>query len=497
MSNQAGAGHAPVRKLLVANRGEISIRVMRASAEMGIRTVAIYAHEDRFALHRFKADESYLVGKGAKPIAAYLDIKDIIRIALDAGADAIHPGYGFLSENPDFAEACAAAGIRFIGPSPTVLRTLGDKVSARAAAEAAQVPVLPASGALPVELDACKALVAKVGYPVMMKASWGGGGRGMRVIESESELGPQMETARRESKAAFGNDEVYVEKLVRRARHVEVQVLGDVYGDIVHLFERDCSVQRRNQKVVERAPAPYLSAERRSELCEAALRLCRQVGYSHAGTVEFLMDADTDRFYFIEVNPRIQVEHTVTEEVTGVDIVKSQILVTEGMHIGAPAQDARPGLPTQDQVRLEGHALQCRVTTEDPENGFTPDYRRLLAYRSPAGHGIRLDGGTAYGGAVVTPYYDSLLVKVTARGQTTGDAIARMDRALREFRIRGLSTISPSSKTSSITRSSNPVNASRASSTARLSCSSSRRAATVRPSCFASSAKSSSTAVPR
>ncbi len=440
MSNQAGADHAPVRKLLVANRGEISIRVMRASAEMGIRTVAIYAHEDRFALHRFKADESYLVGKGAKPIAAYLDIKDIIRIALDAGADAIHPGYGFLSENPDFAEACATAGIRFIGPSPTVLRTLGDKVSARAAAEAAQVPVLPASGALPVELDACKALVAKVGYPVMMKASWGGGGRGMRVIESESELGPQMETARRESKAAFGNDEVYVEKLVRRARHVEVQVLGDVYGDIVHLFERDCSVQRRNQKVVERAPAPYLSAERRSELCEAALRLCRQVGYSHAGTVEFLMDADTDRFYFIEVNPRIQVEHTVTEEVTGVDIVKSQILVTEGMHIGAPAQDARPGLPTQDQVRLEGHALQCRVTTEDPENGFTPDYGRLLAYRSPAGHGIRLDGGTAYGGAVVTPYYDSLLVKVTARGQTTGDAIARMDRALREFRIRGLST---------------------------------------------------------
>ncbi|NKF23969.1 pyruvate carboxylase [Solimonas marina] len=431
---------APVRKLLVANRGEISIRVMRAAAELGIRTVAIYAHEDRFALHRFKADESYLVGKGQKPIAAYLDIADIVRIALEAGVDAIHPGYGFLSENPQFAEACAAAGIRFIGPQPAVLRALGDKVAARNAAVAAQVPVLPASKALPYDLDECRKLVADVGYPVMMKASWGGGGRGMRVIESEADLPLQMETARREAKAAFGNDEVYVEKLVRRARHVEVQVLGDTHGNLIHLFERDCSVQRRNQKVVERAPAPYLTEAGRSELCEAALRLCRQVNYSHAGTVEFLMDADTGSFYFIEVNPRIQVEHTVTEQVTGVDIVKAQIRVTEGARIGDPAHDHVPALPTQDQVRLNGHALQCRVTTEDPENGFTPDYGRLLAYRSPAGLGIRLDGGTAYGGAVVTPYYDSLLVKVTAWAPTTGDAIARMDRALREFRIRGLST---------------------------------------------------------
>ena len=424
-----------IRKLLVANRGEISIRVMRAAAEMGIRTVSIYAHEDRFALHRFKADESYLVGAGAKPIAAYLDIPGIIRIAKAAEVDAIHPGYGFLSENPAFAEACAAAGIQFIGPKPEVLRTLGDKVAARKAAETAQVPVLPASRALPYDLDECRKIVAAVGYPVMMKASWGGGGRGMRVIESEAELPGQMESARREAKTAFGNDEVYVEKLVRRARHVEVQVLGDSHGNLIHLFERDCTVQRRNQKVVERAPAPYLKPEQRHELCEAALRLCRQVGYSHAGTVEFLMDADSEAFYFIEVNPRIQVEHTVTEEVTGVDIVKAQIRVTEGACIGADEK-----LPTQDQVRLDGHALQCRVTTEDPENGFTPDHGRLLAYRSPAGFGIRLDGGTAYSGAVITPYYDSLLVKVTAWAPTVDEAIQRMDRALREFRIRGLST---------------------------------------------------------
>ena len=424
----------PIRKLLVANRGEISIRVMRACAEMGIRTVAVYAHEDRFALHRFKADESYLVGAGKKPIAAYLDIHDIIRVAVAAGVDAIHPGYGFLSENPDFADACAAAGIRFVGPKPQVLRTLGDKVAARAAADSAKVPTLPATGELPRELAACKPLVAAVGYPVMMKASWGGGGRGMRVIASEDELGTQMESARREALAAFGNDAVYVEKLVQRARHVEVQVLGDSHGNLVHLFERDCTVQRRNQKVVERAPAPYLSEAQRESLCAAALRLCASVGYSHAGTVEFLMDADTSAFYFIEVNPRIQVEHTVTEMVTGVDLVAAQIRVSEGALIG----DA--GLPAQANLRLSGHALQCRVTTEDPENGFTPDHGRVTAYRSPAGFGIRLDGGTVYSNAVVTPHYDSLLVKVTAWAPEADVAIRRMDRALREFRIRGVST---------------------------------------------------------
>ncbi len=427
-----------IKKLLVANRSEIAIRVMRAAAELGIRTVAVYAAEDRFALHRFKADESYLVGEGKKPIAAYLDIADIIRIAQEAGVDAIHPGYGFLSENPDFADACAANGILFVGPKPEVMRTLGNKVAARHAAVSAGVPVMPATGALPKDIDEAKRMAAAVGYPLMLKASWGGGGRGMRVIENEVELPGQLELARREAAAAFGNDEMYLEKLVRRARHVEVQILGDTHGNLVHLFERDCSVQRRNQKVVERAPAPYLTDATRKELCESALRLGRAVSYTHAGTVEFLMDADTNQFYFIEVNPRIQVEHTVTEQVTGIDIVKAQIRISEGAHVGEGLPSA--GVPAQADIRLNGHALQCRVTTEDPENNFTPDYGRLTAYRSASGFGIRLDGGTAYAGAVITPYYDSLLVKVTAWAPTSDETIARMDRALREFRVRGVST---------------------------------------------------------
>jgi pyruvate carboxylase len=426
----------PIKSLLVANRSEIAIRVLRAASEMGIRTVAIYSSEDRFALHRFKADESYLVGAGKKPIAAYLDIEDIIRIAREAQVDAIHPGYGFLSENPDFADACAKAGIVFIGPKGDVMRLLGNKVSARELAQKAGVPVVPATGALPHDLETAKKQAAAVGYPLMLKASWGGGGRGMRVVETEADLGPAMEVARREAAAAFGNDEVYLEKLVRRARHVEVQVMGDTHGRLVHLFERDCSVQRRNQKVVERAPAPYLPDARRAELCESALRLARAAHYTHAGTVEFLMDADTDKFYFIEVNPRIQVEHTVTEEITGIDIVKSQIRISEGANIG----DEDCYVPLQENIRMNGHALQCRVTTEDPENGFTPDYGRINVYRSPAGFGIRLDGGTAYSGAVITPYYDSLLVKVTAWGQSPDKAAARMDRALREFRVRGLAS---------------------------------------------------------
>ncbi len=425
-----------IRSILVANRSEIAIRVLRAASEMGIRSVAIYSNEDRFALHRFKADESYLVGAGKKPLAAYLDIADIIRIAKEERVDAIHPGYGFLSENPDFADACAAAGIIFIGPKPEVMRLLGNKVSARELAQKAGVPVVPATGALPYELEGAKRLAAEVGYPLMLKASWGGGGRGMRVIETEADLGPAMEMARREAAAAFGNDELYLEKLVRRARHVEVQVMGDMHGNLVHLFERDCTVQRRNQKVVERAPAPYLSEQRRAELCAAALLLAKAANYTHAGTVEFLMDADTDKFYFIEVNPRIQVEHTVTELVTGVDIVKAQIRISEGAEIGA--DDAY--VPCQEEVRLNGHAVQCRITTEDPENGFTPDYGRINVYRSPAGFGIRLDGGTAYAGAVITPYYDSLLVKVTAWGHSPDEAARRMARALLEFRVRGLAS---------------------------------------------------------
>jgi len=425
-----------IRRLLVANRSEIAIRVLRAASEMGIRTIAIYSNEDRFALHRFKADEAYLVGVGKKPIAAYLDIDDILGIARQNHVDAIHPGYGFLSENPDFAEACATAGIAFIGPRAEVMRLLGNKVSARALAEGAGVPVMPATGALPRDLEGAKALAMAIGYPLMLKASWGGGGRGMRVIETEADLGPAMEVARREALAAFGNDEVYLEKLVRRARHVEVQIMGDTHGQIVHLFERDCSVQRRNQKVVERAPAPYLTNQRRADLCEAALRLARAAHYTHAGTVEFLLDLDTDQFYFIEVNPRIQVEHTITELVTGVDLVKAQIAITEGARIG----DEEAYVPPQEAVRLNGHALQCRITTEDPENGFTPDYGRIGAYRSPAGFGIRLDGGTAYTGAVITPFYDSLLVKVTAWGHNPDEAARRMDRALREFRVRGLAS---------------------------------------------------------
>ncbi len=425
-----------IRKILIANRSEIAIRVMRAASEMGIATVAIYAREDRFALHRFKADESYMVGDGQKPIAAYLDIESILRIAKATGADAIHPGYGFLSENPDFAQACARENILFIGPTPQVMRTLGNKVAARNAAVAAGVPVMPATLPLPYEIDQCLTMAAEVGYPLMLKASWGGGGRGMRVIETAADLPGSIATARSEALAAFGNDEVYLEKLVRRARHVEVQLLGDTHGNLVHLFERDCTIQRRNQKVVEQAPAPYLTDETRELLCSAALRLGNAVGYSHAGTVEFLMDADTGKFYFIEVNPRIQVEHTVTEQVTGIDIVKAQIRVTAGGNLNDPAT----GVPPQSELRLSGHAIQCRVTTEDPENNFVPDYGRLTAYRSPAGFGIRLDAGTAYPGSVVTPYYDSLLVKVTAWAATPKEASQRMGRALREFRIRGLST---------------------------------------------------------
>ena len=322
------------------------------------------------------------------------------------------------------------------------MRTLGNKVAARNAAIAARVPVMPATGVLPADIAQVKVLAAEVGYPLMLKASWGGGGRGMRVIESEAELPAQLEVARREAAAAFGNDEMYLEKLVRHARHVEVQILGDTHGHLVHLYERDCSVQRRNQKVVERAPAPYLDDAGRNELCEAALRLAQTVGYTHAGTVEFLMDAESGKFYFIEVNPRIQVEHTVTEQVTGIDIVKAQIRISEGGRIGAE-NEAGTGVPHQDGIRLNGHALQCRVTTEDPENSFTPDYGRITAYRSASGFGIRLDGGTAYSGAVITPYYDSLLVKVTAWAPTAAEAIARMDRALREFRIRGVSTNLP------------------------------------------------------
>ncbi len=410
--------------------------MLRAATELRIATVAIYSHEDRFALHRFKSDESYQVGAGKSPIQAYLDIEDIIRIAVDAGVDAIHPGYGFLSENPDFADAVRAAGIAFVGPKAQTMRSLGNKVAARELAEAAGVPVMPASGALPVDDAAIAALGERVGFPVMLKASWGGGGRGMRIVRTPSELLDAVGAARRESLAAFGNDEVFLEKYIEHARHIEVQILGDSHGTIVHLGERDCTVQRRHQKVIEEAPARDLPADRQQALTTAALAIARSVGYDNAGTVEFLFDRDDNAFYFIEVNPRIQVEHTVTEVVTGIDLVKAQIRIAGGAVIGTELA----GVPFQEGIVIRGHALQCRITTEDPRNNFTPTYGQLIAYRPATGFGVRLDGGTAYAGAVVTPFYDSLLEKVTVWAPTFDETRMRMLRALREFRIRGVAT---------------------------------------------------------
>src|SRR2546421_534888 len=380
-----------IRSLLVANRGEIAIRVMRAASELGLRTVAIYSQEDRFSLHRTKADEAYLIGAGGGPVEAYLDIAGVLALAREARVDAIHPGYGFLSENPEFARATRAAGLVFIGPDVETLRLLGNKVRARELAASAGVPVMPATGPLPASLEESAQLARAIGYPLMLKASWGGGGRGVRLVTSEAQLQELLPLARREARAAFGNDELYLEKLLERARHVEVQLLGDHHGTLVHLFERDCTVQRRNQKVVERAPAVFLTAPQREELTAAALAIGRAAHYHNAGTVEFLQDADSGRCYFIEVNPRIQVEHTVTECATGIDLVKAQIRIADGARIGEPGS----GVPAQPDIRISAHALQCRITTEDPENDFVPDYGKITAYRSPAGFGIRLDAGTA------------------------------------------------------------------------------------------------------
>jgi pyruvate carboxylase len=383
---------ASIRKILVANRSEIAIRIFRAATELGLKTVGLFSEEDKLALHRFKADEAYQVGRGphlAKPLGpveAYLSVPEVLRVAERAGADAIHPGYGFLSESPEFAQSCAEAGIIFIGPSPETMRLLGNKVAARELAVANGVPVMPATGPLPDDPESWRALAEGIGYPLMLKASWGGGGRGMRVIREAGQLLGEISEGKREARAAFGKDEVYLEKLVERARHVEVQILGDAHGNVVHLFERDCTVQRRHQKIIERAPAPYLDAGKREELCGYALKLARAAGYRGAGTVEFLMDADTGEFHFIEVNPRIQVEHTVTEVVTGIDIVKAQIRIAEGAAIGTDAS----GVPAQGDIRLNGHALQCRITTEDPEQNFIPDYGRITAYRGATGFGSRL-----------------------------------------------------------------------------------------------------------
>jgi pyruvate carboxylase len=425
-----------ISKLLVANRSEIAIRVLRAASELDIRTVAVFSEADKLSLHRVKADESYLVGAGRSPLEAYLSIDEIVRVAKQSGADAVHPGYGFLSENPDLAEACEKAGLSFIGPSAELLRTFGNKVTARQLAAAAGVPVIPATGLLQDDATAAQAATA-IGYPLMIKAAWGGGGRGIRPILSEDELTTTLSVARSEAKAAFGRDDVYLERFISRAKHIEVQILGDQYGNIVHLYERDCSIQRRNQKIIERAPAPSLRPQTRKALCGAAVGIAHAASYAGAGTVEFLVDEETGEFYFIEVNPRIQVEHTVTEMVTGIDIVKAQIRIAEGGQIGRVAET---GVPQQQHVRLNGHALQCRITTEDPQNGFMPDYGRISAYRGAGGFGVRVDSGTAYAGAIVTPYYDPLLEKVITWAPSPDEAASRMHRTLREYRIRGLRT---------------------------------------------------------
>jgi pyruvate carboxylase len=426
-------------KLLVANRSEIAIRVFRAATELGLSTVAIYTVEDRLATHRFKADEAYELDPTKGPVGAYLDPQTIVALAVKHGATLVHPGYGFLSENANFAQLCADAGLTFVGPRPELLDLMGDKVAARAQAQKVGVPTLPGTDEPVSDRDEARAVAQTIGFPLIIKAAAGGGGRGMRVVRDPGDLDSLLSEAQDEAGRAFGDASVFLERFVGRAKHIEVQILGDKHGHVLHLHERDCSVQRRHQKVVEIAPSVNLDDKTRLELCEAARNLAASIGYDNAGTVEFLLDLDTNQWFFIEMNPRIQVEHTVTEQITGIDLVRSQILVAQGFALDSPEL----GLPTQEQIPRNGWAIQARITTEDPENGFAPDYGKILAYRSAAGFGIRLDGGMAAAGAVVTPFYDSLLVKVTASAPTFETAISRLNRALREFRIRGLKTNIP------------------------------------------------------
>ncbi|MED3662099.1 pyruvate carboxylase [Ureibacillus terrenus] len=426
-----------IEKILVANRGEIAIRIFRACTELKIKTVAIYSYEDSGAIHRFKADESYLVGKGKKPIDAYLDIEGILRIAKEADVDAIHPGYGFLSENVEFARRCEEEGIIFIGPKSKHLSMFGDKVKAREQAIAAGIPVIPGTDGPVKSLEEVEQFADTYGYPIMIKAALGGGGRGMRLVEKASDLKEAYERAKSEAKAAFGSDEVYVEKAIVKPKHIEVQILGDIEGNIVHLYERDCSIQRRHQKVVEIAPSISLSEDLRRRICEAAVKLMKNVGYVSAGTVEFLVTGGD--FYFIEVNPRIQVEHTITEMITGIDIVQAQIKIAEGHGLHSKAIQ----IPEQEKIPLFGYAIQSRITTEDPKNHFMPDTGKIIVYRSSGGFGVRLDAGNGFQGAVVTPHYDSLLVKLSTWGRTFEEAAQKMDRNLREFRIRGVKTNIP------------------------------------------------------
>jgi pyruvate carboxylase len=427
------------KRLLVANRNEIAIRVFRAATELGLRTVAIYAQEDRLSIHRFKADEAYLIGEGKGPVGAYLDIPGIIALAKEKHIDLIHPGYGFLAENAEFARACQKAGITFVGPRPQIIELMGNKVAARALAQKSGVPTLAGTEEPVTDRAAALKIAHEIGFPLIVKAAFGGGGRGMRVVHKLADLAHMLDEAQSEAGHAFGNPAVFLEKYIPRAKHIEVQILGDRHGNVLHLHERDCSVQRRHQKVIEIAPAGELPEAVRNELCEAAVRMARAVRYDNAGTVEFLYDLDSRHWYFIEVNPRIQVEHTVTEVITGVDLVRCQILAAQGCALHGPEIN----LPPQADMPRMGCAVQCRVTTEDPENKFTPDYGRILTYRSTGGQGVRLDGGMGYAGAVITPFYDSLLVKITAFGRNFEMALQRMDRALREFRIRGVKTNIP------------------------------------------------------
>lgn len=425
-----------MKKVLVANRGEIAIRIFRALTELGIATVGVYAQEDEGSVHRFKADEAYLVGKGKKPIEAYLDVEGLIAIAKDTGSDAIHPGYGFLSENIDFARRCAEEGITFIGPNLHHLDIFGDKIKAKTAAVAAGIQSIPGSDGPVNSLEEVLAFAGQFSYPIIIKAALGGGGRGMRVARNEAEAREGFSRARSEALAAFGNDEIYVEKYIENPKHIEVQILGDQHGNVVHLYERDCSVQRRHQKVVEVAPCVNMSEEQRMRICDAALQLMQHVGYVNAGTVEFLVEGD--QFYFIEVNPRVQVEHTITELITGIDIVQAQIMIAQGLDLHSDI-----GIPQQQDIPLNGTAIQCRITTEDPLNNFFPDTGKINTYRSPGGFGIRLDAGNGFQGTVVTPFFDSLLVKACVHALTFDQAVRKMNRSLKEFRIRGVRTNIP------------------------------------------------------
>ncbi|MEZ5325946.1 MAG: pyruvate carboxylase [Verrucomicrobiales bacterium] len=429
----------PIRKLLVANRSEIAIRVMRAATELGIRTVAIYAQEDRFCTHRFKADEAYELNPAKGPVGAYLDVEGIVALAKEKGVDAIHPGYGFLSESPELARACQDAGILFVGPEPEVLDRMGDKTEARKVADIAKVPTLSGTKNAISSKKTALTVARKIGFPLIIKAAFGGGGRGMRVVQEEKDLERLLEEAQTEAKRAFGNGAVFLERFVRKAKHIEVQIIADKHGNVLHLFERDCSVQRRHQKVIEMAPSYGIEQSVLEGLYDASLKIAKAVNYTHAGTVEFLVDAESGDWFFIEMNPRIQVEHTVTEEVTSVDIVRSQLQIAMGHKLHDEAMD----LPAQSELTMSGFAIQCRITTEDPENQFTPDFGQILTYRSPGGFGVRLDGALGTANAVITPYYDSMLVKLTVFGRDFKNALDRIDRCLHEFRIRGVKTNIP------------------------------------------------------